>query len=778
MRKKVKKALVCAAAALIAAGLTVTAACSGNYKSDALTGDISGNVVSNGGFAVEKGNYIYFINGVESNTAVNSFGDVLKGSLVRISKENLAAGNYASVETVVPLIMYSGNYDGGIYIYGDYVYYSTPSAAKDSSGATLNSRLEFKRSKLDGSETMSGYYFQSENTAVDYRFVEVDGKVYLMYALSESLYGEEDAVSNIHSVNLETGKDTLLAYNVDSYFFDEDNLSNPYVYYTMNVTYNMGTSNAVEAEYNQIYRVCADAAEGDRTYDFSYIEDYDAESDPVYVNLGEFVFDGIGALCDLTQFNYGYDPAKDEDTSSDKTNTLSGYTYEIVHYADGTLYYTRTPASNVTEVLLYTDDAEVGASSWNPVSGNPAATDNYGGRMLLLNGTSLSDYTFITDSEGKPSGVIYTDNDTLMSANFEGGSLKNEVRLSNVSGEVTILGISEETAYAGLPAADGAASAKAEYTFLYYGVTGEGNSYSVHRIALGGTAEDYEEFPADDSTSNYNDTRILDLDVSSGWYMPEIISGYFFFPSETSDMMDYDYVMAFDLRPEGAAASDDTTMSNAQIEEINDLYDSVMGEDDGVIAGIDSEDFENLPNALRYAFYTRDAGYLDELIQMWEDEGEDEEYLYSTESAQMYKDFINAEGEYAEFRQHSKQINGETVYATSRDYYYNLVGKMTEEDAEDYATSLRSDYMQAEPTEAEEGWFESLSTGAKVGFIIGVCVAGIIVIGAAVLIPLFIIRKKRKALPRYNKARIKVDTTDDKNIDVYAADDNPSEDNK
>ena len=778
MRKKVKKALVCAAAALIAAGLTVTAACSGNYKSDALTGDISGNVVSNGGFAVEKGNYIYFINGVESNTAVNSFGDVLKGSLVRISKENLAAGNYASVETVVPLIMYSGNYDGGIYIYGDYVYYSTPSAAKDSSGATLNSRLEFKRSKLDGSETMSGYYFQSENTAVDYRFVEVDGKVYLMYALSESLYGEEDAVSNIHSVNLETGKDTLLAYNVDSYFFDEDNLSNPYVYYTMNVTYNMGTSNAVEAEYNQIYRVCADAAEGDRTYDFSYIEDYDAKSDPVYVNLGEFVFDGIGALCDLTQFNYGYDPAKDEDTSSDKTNTLSGYTYEIVHYADGTLYYTRTPASNVTEVLLYTDDAEVGASSWNPVSGNPAATDNYGGRMLLLNGTSLSDYTFITDSEGKPSGVIYTDNDTLMSANFEGGSLKNEVRLSNVSGEVTILGISEETAYAGLPAADGTASAKAEYTFLYYGVTGEGNSYSVHRIALGGTAEDYEEFPADDSTSNYNDTRILDLDVSSGWYMPEIISGYFFFPSETSDMMDYDYVMAFDLRPEGAAASDDTTMSNAQIEEINDLYDSVMGEDDGVIAGIDSEDFKNLPNALRYAFYTRDAGYLDELIQMWEDEGEDEEYLYSTESAQMYKDFINAEGEYAEFRQHSKQINGETVYATSRDYYYNLVGKMTEEDAEDYTTSLRSDYMQAEPTEAEEGWFESLSTGAKVGFIIGVCVAGIIVIGAAVLIPLFIIRKKRKALPRYNKARIKVDTTDDKNIDVYAADDNPSEDNK
>ena len=101
---------------------------------------------------------------------------------------------------------------------------------------------------------------------------------------------------------------------------------------------------------------------------------------------------------------------------------------------------------------------------------------------------------------------------------------------------------------------------------------------------------------------------------------------------------------------------------------------------------------------------------------------------------------------------------------------------MTEDDYEDYIDALRTDYMQAEPAAEEESWFEGLSTGAKAGFIIGMCVAGIVVIGAAVLIPLIIIKKKGKSLPNYNKARIKVDTTDDKNIDVYSTDEGASPD--
>ena len=75
MRNKVKKALACAAAACLAAGLAFAAGCSGEYhRADALEGDISytGEAISNGGFAVEAGNYIYFINGVASNTETNT----------------------------------------------------------------------------------------------------------------------------------------------------------------------------------------------------------------------------------------------------------------------------------------------------------------------------------------------------------------------------------------------------------------------------------------------------------------------------------------------------------------------------------------------------------------------------------------------------------------------------------------------------------------------------------------------------------------------------------
>ena len=50
------------------------------------------------------------------------------------------------------------------------------------------------------------------------------------------------------------------------------------------------------------------------------------------------------------------------------------------------------------------------------------------------------------------------------------------------------------------------------------------------------------------------------------------------------------------------------------------------------------------------------------------------------------------------------------------------------------------------------------------------CAGGIIIIAAAVLIPVLVIRKKKKTLPQYNKKRIKVDTTDDRDIDVYASD--------
>ncbi|HAC11656.1 MAG TPA: hypothetical protein DCE65_07330, partial [Clostridiales bacterium] len=62
MRSFKKKLTVLFAGALLACSAASLGGCAG-YNPAALPGDISGEVTSNGGFVVEKGNYVYFING-------------------------------------------------------------------------------------------------------------------------------------------------------------------------------------------------------------------------------------------------------------------------------------------------------------------------------------------------------------------------------------------------------------------------------------------------------------------------------------------------------------------------------------------------------------------------------------------------------------------------------------------------------------------------------------------------------------------------------------------
>ena len=78
MLKKGRKILM-ALIALVAA-VALFAACGGDYSSEPLTPDTSTeSVASNGGFVVETGDYVYFINGVESYSADNTYGSPVKG---------------------------------------------------------------------------------------------------------------------------------------------------------------------------------------------------------------------------------------------------------------------------------------------------------------------------------------------------------------------------------------------------------------------------------------------------------------------------------------------------------------------------------------------------------------------------------------------------------------------------------------------------------------------------------------------------------------------------
>lgn len=741
MSKRFTKIICAAVAAISVASMAFLPACKTQWGGVSGDKDAATKVSSNGGFLVETDDYVYFINGKVSNKAYNTFGSVVKGSVQRINKTDLNAGNYANTQTVVPSAVFadSGSLNAGIYIYGDYIYYTTPSADKNSNGEVLNNILEFKRTKLDGSDT-SGVLWSTETLGVDYRFVEVDGTVYILYALAENLY-DDSGVTNIHSVNCSTGKNTILAYNVSDYKFDTVDATNPYVYYTMTPRQYLG---GTSYDYNQLYMVKADASASPREYDLS-----DA-GDTKYINYGTHVFDGIGSLRynsgDVNQFNYAYDVVTKTYDKNISVGNSSDIKFTIKWYKNGTLYYTRQKdENNVTFHSLKTTDID--GDKDGKVDGGWNAMTKIGEQTVLLSSNVDTEYEYVPlDNE------LYAINLTssgVTKSKVEGGKLVDEIKVTESSASA-MLKIEKE----------------GDHTYLYYSATG-GNGYTINRVAIDGTEENYSKLPTSlEPDLTYQSVKVLNLDACSDWYKPEFVGEKLFFASETEGMSNYNYVMVCDLK--GA----DGIMSNTEIDALNKKYEAVFEK----IEDYDDEEnadgtaaYSHLSSALKYLFYTGDVEYIHELVQAYVDiEGKDIEYVYSEKSVEKYEDYKAVKGDWADYAtaENTKKINGEDVHANSYEYYYSVIGKMTESDAKGLKEHFKSDYMESYPTVETKTWWEKLSTGGKVGTVIGIVEGCMLVIGGGVILGYYLVSRKKTGGGSDNKS-IKVDLTDDKDMDVY-----------
>ena len=748
MSKRFTK-IICLNVAVIAAlGVTVASGCGGYYGGKALPGDISGEISSNGGFAVEKGDYVYFINGVEGNEAENGYGKPVKGAIYRISSKDLSEHNYSSVDCVVPLVSYTADYNAGLFIYGDYIYYGTPSTDKNSDGEVLNDKLDMKSSKLDGTQTKKSAYVQFPKNDYEYRYVEEGGTVYLLYvATDEKVFDESTAVKNLHSYNTSTGVDTLLAYNVDTVTFDETDKTNPRVYYTMNVkNYGAGSNFG----YNQVYTVKADATV-DKFADKNLAElidgwngDEDDDARDRYINCGDLVFDGIG-LSDVLKNNNAGTPFNYDATGAVK-NELS-LTYAPVTYQGGSLFYTRTSSNNDGKYLFSIKDSDI--TEKNAVTRN-ADSDS----AILSDGSSAGDYKYIFNTDGSLKQVLIQEEDGITVNKCVDGKLQTKpIGGDNyyyiVRSAATVLFL------------DG--------SYLYYSVTG-GNGYTFNRIDYTSADKDvYGRMPENDDVNEYTSVKLLDLDANTEWYMPEVLKGQLLFASETDSMTSFNYVMAFDLRKDRT----DTLMSNAEIAALNKQYEGISeiftkyGDTDKY----DEKNYANLTGALKYAFYTGDEEYIKQLAvicnEAAKEADENAEDVYYDKTLALVAEFITpkSDNDWKDYTKTAK-VNGEDVYANRRNYYYSVLGKMTEDDAEGYVDALKAEHLQSEPQD-DKTWWEGLSTGAKAGFIIGMCACGLVVIGGAAWLTIFLIRRKKNKMPIYKK-KIKDDTTADKDIDVYS----------
>ena len=92
MRKGFKKFVSIISAAVLACGAASLAACGYSFTLLADVPPADAVTSSNGGFVVEKGEYVYFINGVETYTSDNTYGTPEKGALMRIKRATLDTG--------------------------------------------------------------------------------------------------------------------------------------------------------------------------------------------------------------------------------------------------------------------------------------------------------------------------------------------------------------------------------------------------------------------------------------------------------------------------------------------------------------------------------------------------------------------------------------------------------------------------------------------------------------------------------------------------------------
>ena len=149
--------------------------------------DMSANVYGNGGTVVRKGEYLYFANAYKTQADVktneNKYGNetlsaiyrtkLTDNGVVEFDEEGLPVGAEVLVKQI------AGFENSGLYIFGEYLYYTTPYTLKNDDGSDLTGLLRFCRVELDGSNWKVLYETKQTSDTANYTLNQVDGLVYI-----------------------------------------------------------------------------------------------------------------------------------------------------------------------------------------------------------------------------------------------------------------------------------------------------------------------------------------------------------------------------------------------------------------------------------------------------------------------------------------------------------------------------------------------------------------------------------------------------------------------
>ena len=125
-------------------------------------------VINNGSLVIKQGGYLYYVNGMDDTSNIvkpsdNDFGKAsVKGSIMK--SEINEDDSLGKTEVVVPKMFYTSASNGGFYIYGEWIYYLSPSTKTDNKSNVLTSQLVAFRTKIDGTKTQEIANLSSSST--------------------------------------------------------------------------------------------------------------------------------------------------------------------------------------------------------------------------------------------------------------------------------------------------------------------------------------------------------------------------------------------------------------------------------------------------------------------------------------------------------------------------------------------------------------------------------------------------------------------------------------
>ena len=364
----------------------------------------------------------------------NYFGNAsVKGSIMK--SEIKEDGSLGETAVVVPKMFYTSATNGGFYIYGEWLYYLSPSTKTDNVSNVLTSQLVAYRTKIDGTKTQeiatlsaTGtqyvftanefiYYEDNTLTKVSYTADKVNKKkVALAEDVSSVLFTQKSTTiffikasetDGRQNNNIYVCKDGVVTQiTTDETYSTDDALVNQYTFALLaydvneNALYYTKASNTNNTNLNATHTYGYKFGD-DFTFDTSKEQKFAVSSLSTFVSLGfeKGLMDMSTATLKL------YKPIASDAIEDDTEEyvTLSGTGAKIIKFEGEYMYYV---LSNNLYRIAYTDkDAKQTADGFTQITAFEAdeEADNNGKITVAINTSwltisTIGEYTYYIDN--------------------------------------------------------------------------------------------------------------------------------------------------------------------------------------------------------------------------------------------------------------------------------------------------------------------------------------------------------------------------------------------